>query len=89
MMNRGIARRTLFESSEDMRYFLSRLAREIRKGEWGGHCFSLMTTHYHLLVRSSTEELSEVMRRVQNAYVRYFKHRREARSFAAASCPSE
>jgi len=75
-MNRGIARRTLFEGREDLRYFLSRLAREVRAGRIEVHSFSLLTTHYHLLVRSPVGELSTAMGRIQNAYVRYFNRKR-------------
>ena len=50
VMNRGIARRTVFESREDVRYFLSRVARAVRRGEIEVHSFCIMATHFHLLV---------------------------------------
>jgi REP element-mobilizing transposase RayT len=71
-MNRGIARRTLFEVREDIRYFLSRLAWSVHDGKLEVHAFSVMTTHFHLLVRSPVGELSDVMRQVQLDYVRLF-----------------
>lgn len=79
VMNRAIARRTLFEDGREVRYFLSRLAREVRAGRLEVHAWCVMTTHFHLLVRSPVGELSEAMRRVQNEYVRYFnrRHRRD------------
>lgn len=79
MMNRGIARRPLFESSGDMRFFLARLALQVRIGRVEVHAFSLMTTHFHLLLRSPRGELSEAMRRIQNAYPRRFnrQHKRD------------
>ncbi len=79
VMNRAIARRTLFEDRTDVRYFLSRLAREVRAGRLEMHAWSVMTTHFHLLVRSPRGELSEAMRRAQNEYVRHFnrRHRRD------------
>ncbi len=75
-MNRGIARRTIFETRADVRMFLACLAASIRRGEIEVHSYSIMTTHYHLLVRSPQGTLSEAMRRVQNTYVRYFNRRR-------------
>jgi len=39
------------------------------------HAFCLMTSHYHLLVRSPIGELSEAMRLAQSAYSRYFNRR--------------
>lgn len=76
VMNRAVARRTLFESSGDIRTFLSRLALEVRAGRIELHAFCVLTTHFHLLVRSPTGELSAVMQRVQNEYSRWFNRAR-------------
>lgn len=76
VMNRAIARRTLFESCQDYRYFLARLAYEVRRGEIELHAFCLMGTHYHLLVQSSRGRLAEVMQRLQLAYSRWFNRSR-------------
>ncbi|MBL8859617.1 MAG: transposase [Planctomycetes bacterium] len=75
-MNRGIARRTVFESARDVRYFLSRLARAVRAGQIELHAYCIMTTHFHMLVRSTGGELSVAMARVQNDYVRWFNRGR-------------
>jgi REP element-mobilizing transposase RayT len=75
-MNRGVARRTLFESDRDVRKFRSYVAREVRKGRIELHAESLMSNHFHLLVRSLTGELSEVMRSIQNRYARWFNRSR-------------
>jgi REP element-mobilizing transposase RayT len=76
VVNRGIAKRPYFEARSDKRYFLARLAAEVRAGRIEVHAFTLMTTHFHLLVSSPVGDLSGVMRRVQNAYSRYFNRRR-------------
>lgn len=76
VMNRALARRTLFESRADIRFFLSRLAREVRARRIELHAFSILTTHFHLLVRSPAGELSAVMQRVQNEYSRWFNRTR-------------
>ncbi|MCP4198800.1 MAG: hypothetical protein GY762_16770, partial [Proteobacteria bacterium] len=76
MTNRGIAKRVLFETRSDGRYFLSRLARQVRAGRIEVHAFCLMTTHFHLLVRSPIGKMSEAMRRAQNDYSRYFNRKR-------------
>ncbi|MBL4770533.1 MAG: transposase [Planctomycetes bacterium] len=75
--NRGIAKRVLFETRSDGRYFLSRLAKQVRAGRIEVHAFCLMTTHFHLLVRSPNGEMSEAMRRAQNDYSRYFNRKRQ------------
>lgn len=76
MVNRAIAKRPYFETRSDKRYFLSRLAREVRAQRIEVHAFCLLTTHFHLLVRSPSGELSEAMRRAQCAYSRHFNRRR-------------
>tara|TARA_R110002072_G_scaffold210591_5_gene368210 strand:+ start:83 stop:1093 length:1011 start_codon:yes stop_codon:yes gene_type:complete len=76
VLNRAIAKRPYFEARSDKRYFLARLAREVRAGRIEVHAYSLMTTHFHLLVRSPIGEMSEGMRLIQNAYSRFFNRRR-------------
>lgn len=76
VMNRGIARRTVFESRRDMRVFLYLLAREVRAGRIELLAFAILPTHFHLLLRSRTGELDLVMQRVLNQYVRYFNRSR-------------
>ncbi len=79
VLNRGLAKRPLFEDRVDVRYFLSRLAREVRRGRLELHAWCVLTTHFHLLVRSPVGALSEAMRRAQNEYSRFFnrRHRRD------------
>lgn len=78
-MNRGIARRTLFENAADIRFFLSRLAKAVCRGDLEVHAYSILTTHFHLLVRSPRGRLSLVMKLAQNEYVRRFNraHKRD------------
>ena len=76
VMNRGIARRTVFESPSDKRVFLALLARAVRERRIELHAFALLSTHFHLLVRSLDGNLSETLRRVQNVYVRWFNRTR-------------
>lgn len=77
VMNRGIARRSLFESKDDIRFFMAQLARAVRRGEIEVHAWCVLTTHFHLLARSPRGELSAAMRRAQNAYVRRFNRGRK------------
>ena len=69
----------MFEDAADVRYFLSCLAREVRRGTIEVHCFCVMTTHFHLLIRSLVGELSPAMKRIAARYSRYFnrRHRRD------------
>jgi REP element-mobilizing transposase RayT len=76
-MNRGIARRTVFEDVRDIRFFLSRLARATRARSIEVHSYCVLTTHFHLLVRSPENGLSRAMGRVLNDYVRWFNRGRK------------
>ncbi|MEX1024415.1 MAG: transposase [Planctomycetota bacterium] len=75
--NRAIAKRPYFESRSDQRAFLALLAKQVRAGRFEVHAYCLMTTHFHLLVRSPIGELSEAMRRLQSAYARHFNRRQK------------
>jgi len=77
VMNRGVARRTVFENDRDVRYFLSRVARAARAGWIAVHAYCVLTTHFHLLVESRERGLSYAMRRIQNEYVRWFNRGRK------------
>jgi len=76
VINRGIAKRPLFENRDDIRYFLSRIAREVRARRIEVHAFSVLTSHFHFLVRSPVGEMSEAFRRAQNAHSRRFNRSR-------------
>lgn len=76
VMNRGIARRPIFENDRDRRFFLALLAREVRRGRIEVLAFSVMLTHFHLLLRSVTGELPKAMQRLQMLYSRWFNRSR-------------
>lgn len=76
VINRGIAKRPLFEKKEDGRYFLSRVAREVRDGSIEVLAYTVMTTHFHAMVVSPNANLSNAFRRIENAYVRRFNRLR-------------
>jgi REP element-mobilizing transposase RayT len=75
VMNRGLGKRLMFAGRQDRRYFLSQLARAFRRAQLEIEAFSLLGTHFHLLVRTQDGTLSEGMRRVQNGYSRWFNRR--------------
>jgi len=76
VMNRGVAKRTLFERNGDMRMFQTLLAREVRAKTIEVHAYSFMATHFHLLVRSPSGCLSRAMQRMQLGYSIYFNRTR-------------
>lgn len=76
VMNRGIARRVVFETRADVRAFLCLLAIAVRRGQIEVIAFCVMTTHFHLVLRSLDGRISRTLRWVLNVYVRWFNRRR-------------
>jgi hypothetical protein len=74
--NRGLANRPAFEGREDVRAFLCLLAWEVHAGRLEVHAFSILTTHFHLLLRSVKGELSDSMMRIEYRYVKRFNRLR-------------
>ncbi len=74
--NRAIARRSMFESRADCERFLDRLGAASAQGWLEVHAFTLLTTHFHLLVRSPVGRLSHALHAVQLDYSRYFNRGR-------------
>lgn len=77
VMNRGIAHRTVFESPEDVFFFFSRLEKAVCRREIEIHAFTILSNHFHMLVRSVTGKMSHSMMLIQNQYVRWFNSRRQ------------
>ena len=83
--NRGVARRGIFENEAEIRFFLSLVARAVRRGWWRVHVYTVLHTHFHLLVRVGDQSLSRTMRWVLFRYARRFNRtrRREGPLFTA------
>lgn len=76
VINRAIARRTLFETRADMRFFLAQVAEVVRRGLIEVHAYCMMATHFHMLVRSLVGDLAAAMRLIELLYVRHFNRTR-------------
>lgn len=76
VFNRGIARRSVFENARDIRFALSLFAREVRAGRARMVSYSFLTTHFHALIETPDGDVSGVMQRVMNLYVRRFNRER-------------
>ncbi len=76
LTNRGIAKRAVFETIEDVERFCATLASVIAEGLLEIHAHSFLTTHYHLLARSPKGEISRAMKLVVNEFVRWFNRAR-------------
>jgi putative transposase len=72
---RGIAKLALFRDDLDRLRFLELLADVVTRCEWTCHAYCLMTTHYHLLVRTPMANLAAGMQRLNSCYAQEFNRR--------------
>lgn len=77
VMNRGVGRRTMFENPVDVDRFLKRIGEAVAAGWMEVHAFSVLATHFHLLVRSPCGSLSRALHGVQADYSRHFNRTRD------------
>jgi putative transposase len=73
--SRGVARQAIFRDEVDRRQFLTLLDDVVTRYEWSCHAFVLMTTHYHLLVRTPNPDLARGMQRLNACYAQHFNRR--------------
>ena len=78
VMNRGVARRKIFQSDAQREYFLSLLGETSRRFNADWHAYCLMHNHYHLMVHTPEGNLQRIMRHVNGVYTQFF-NRQERR----------
>jgi len=79
LMASGIEGQQIFRSDGDRKKFLDLLSAALRRTGYACYGWSLMGSHYHLVVRSSEQHLSKLMRGLNAGYAQYFSktyHRR-------------
>lgn len=76
---RAVEGDVLFRDDVDRVDFIEQLARTARAFLWGCHAYCLMTTHYHLLLETSRESLSQGMHRLNGLYAQGFNARHARR----------
>ena len=75
VMARGVARQPIFRDDKDRRQFLKLLDDVVARHEWSCHAFVLMSTHYHVLVRTPNPDLARGMQRLNACYAQHFNRR--------------
>ena len=75
IMARGISGTDIFSDDEDRRMFLSLLSLGIGQNGYLCYAWTLMSNHYHLLVRSSENPLERLMRRLNSRYAQYHNNK--------------
>ena len=75
VMGRGIEGTKIFRKDTDREDFLSRMAKLCQEGFLTAYAWSLLESHFHLLVRTGHQPLSKSMRKLLTGYVINFNHR--------------
>jgi len=72
IVNRGVARSNIYNCNEDKEKFLDILCKACKFYKVNIHDYCLMDNHYHLLIETTSENLSLFMRQVNSNYAIYF-----------------
>ena len=75
VMGRGIEGKSIFRSDEDREDFLTRLGSLCEGGALSVHAWALPDNHFHLLIRTGKQRISEGMRKLLTGYVVRFNRR--------------
>jgi putative transposase len=73
--SKSSAKRPIFLDRNDRELFMSILATVVRRHAWSCTAYCLMTTHYHLLVKTPEPDLAAGMQRLNGCYATSFNHR--------------
>jgi len=72
IINRGVARDRVYKCDEDKKQYLMILCKASKIYRVNIHDYCLMDNHYHLLIETTSENLSLFMRQVNSNYAIYF-----------------
>lgn len=75
VMGRGIEKTSIFRTDKDREDFLTRLGSLCEGGSLNVIAWALLDNHFHLLIRTGKQRLSESMRKLLTGYVVSFNHR--------------
>ena len=79
VMARGIEGRLIFGGDDDRQVFLSLLSVGLEKIGFKCYAWVLMDNHYHLLLRTNENPLSELMRPLNSKYARLIRKKEKNR----------
>lgn len=72
VLNRGVEKRDIFLEDDDYAYFLALIGELKTLYHFHVHAYALMSNHYHLLLETSQENLSLIMKQLNQRYTLYF-----------------
>lgn len=72
---RGNHRNDIFRDGQDYLVYLTILKEALEKYDGILYCYCLMTNHVHLIIETSDVVISEIMRRINLFYTKYFNNK--------------
>ena len=72
IVNRGVDKMNIFRQRDDYDYFEELMCFHMKSHGITLHNYCLMSNHYHLLIETSTDNLSKFMRQLNMNYAIYF-----------------
>ena len=72
IVNRGVARDNVYKCDADKEKYLEILCKACKTYKVNVHDYCLMDNHYHLLIETTSENLSLFMRQINSNYAIYF-----------------
>ena len=73
--SRGVNKTNIYLDTEDRRTFVALFAAAVTRYRWDMHTACLMTNHYHLVLDSAVERMSQGMQWLNGAYAQIFNKR--------------
>lgn len=72
--SRGNRRENIYLDNKDPSKWLELLGQICERYNWQCHAWCLMTNHYHFVVETVEDNLSQGMRQLNGVYTQYFNH---------------
>ena len=77
IVNRGVDKNKVFKSNEDKEKFLEILCKACHIYKVNLHDYCLMDNHFHILIETTSENLSLFMRQISSNYAIYFNKKQK------------
>ena len=81
VMSRGNERRNIFRQDGDYRKLLAIIKKAKSRYDFKLYAYTLMTNHYHLLIKIEKANLSDIMQEVNGAYSAYFNRKYKRKGY--------